>query len=96
MKNNLKILRREKKLSQQELGQRLDVSRQTINALEKGKFDPSLPLTIKIVRFFKKDLESIAIDNLTKPSDFIKLRAETDSSALKKKFSNRQINIIFR
>lgn len=59
MKNNLKILRREKKLSQQELGQRLDVSRQTINALEKGKFDPSLPLTIKIVRFFKKDLESI-------------------------------------
>ena len=59
MKNNLKILRREKKLSQQELGQRLDVSRQTINALEKGKFDPSLPLTIKIVLFFKKDLESI-------------------------------------
>ena len=59
MKNNLKILRREKKLSQQELGQRLDVSRQTINALEKGKFDPSLPLTIKIIRFFKKDLESI-------------------------------------
>jgi|TARA_B110000263_G_scaffold155348_1_gene134881 putative transcriptional regulator len=59
VKNNLKILRREKKLSQQELGQRLDVSRQTINALEKGKFDPSLPLTIKIVRFFKKDLESI-------------------------------------
>ena len=36
----------------------------------------------------KKDLESIEIDNLTKPSDFIKLRAETDSSALKKKFSN--------
>ncbi len=59
MKNNLKILRREKKLSQQELGQRLDVSRQTINAIEKGKFHPSLPLTIKIVRFFKKDLESI-------------------------------------
>ena len=36
----------------------------------------------------KKDLNSIEIDNLTKPSDFIKLRAETDSSALKKKFSN--------
>ena len=59
MKNNLKILRREKKLSQQELGQHLNVSRQTINAIEKGKFDPSLPLAIKIVRFFKKDLESI-------------------------------------
>ena len=39
----------------------------------------------------KKDLESIEIDNLTKPSDFIKLRAETDSSALKKKFSNETV-----
>jgi cobaltochelatase CobT len=39
----------------------------------------------------KKDLESIEIDNLTKPSDFIKLRAETDSIALKKKFSNNKI-----
>ena len=39
----------------------------------------------------KKDLNSIEIDNLTKPSDFIKLRAETDSSALKKKFSNETI-----
>ena len=39
----------------------------------------------------KKDLESIEIDNLTKPSDFIKLRAETDSSALKKKFSNATV-----
>ena len=39
----------------------------------------------------KKDLNSIEIDNLTKPSDFIKLRAETDSSALKKKFSNETV-----
>ena len=61
MKNNLSTLRREKQLSQEELGQKLGVSRQTINAIEKGKFDPSLPLAIKIVRFFKKDLETIFI-----------------------------------
>ncbi len=61
MKNNLSTLRREKNLSQKDLGQRLGVSRQTINAIEKGKFDPSLTLTIKIVRFFKKDLETIFI-----------------------------------
>jgi|TARA_B100001996_G_C18639033_1_gene584885 putative transcriptional regulator len=61
LKNNLSTLRREKNLSQKDLGQRLGVSRQTINAIEKGKFDPSLTLTIKIVRFFKKDLETIFI-----------------------------------
>ena len=61
MKNNLKILRREKKLSQQELGQRLDVSRQTINALEKGKFDPSLVLAMKLRRYFQDFIDEIFI-----------------------------------
>ena len=59
MKNNIKKLRTEKKISQQELAENLGVSRQTINSIEKGRFDPSLKLTIKIVRFFDKDLESI-------------------------------------
>ncbi len=59
MKNNIKILRQEMKLSQKELGQHLNVSRQTINAIETGKFDPSLTLSIKITRFFKKGLEEI-------------------------------------
>ncbi len=61
MKNNIKILRQEMKLSQKELGQHLNVSRQTINAIETGKFDPSLTLSIKITRFFKKSLEEIFI-----------------------------------
>jgi|TARA_Y100000996_G_scaffold300000_1_gene237769 putative transcriptional regulator len=61
VKNNIKILRQEMKLSQKELGQHLNVSRQTINAIETGKFDPSLTLSIKITRFFKKSLEEIFI-----------------------------------
>lgn len=59
MKNNIKKLRTEKRISQQILAENLGVSRQTINSIEKGRFDPSLKLTIKIVRFFDKDLESI-------------------------------------
>ena len=59
MKNNIKKLRTEKRISQQKLAENLGVSRQTINSIEKGIFDPSLRLTIKIVRFFDKDLQSI-------------------------------------
>ena len=59
MKNNLKILRREKKLSQQELGQHLNVSRQTINAIEKEKFDPSLPTAFKMAKLFKTSIEKL-------------------------------------
>ena len=59
MKNNLKILRREKKLSQQELGQHLDVSRQTINAIEKGKYVPSTVLALKIAKLFNESVENI-------------------------------------
>jgi putative transcriptional regulator len=59
MKNNIKKLRTEKKISQQQLADNLQVSRQTINAIETGKFDPSLTLTIKITRFFNKSLEEI-------------------------------------
>ena len=61
MKNNLKRLRQEKSISQDELAAILGVSRQTINSIETGKFDPSLKLVIKITRFFNADLESIFI-----------------------------------
>ena len=61
MKNNLKCFRQEKSISQDELAAILGVSRQTINSIETGKFDPSLKLVIKIIRFFKADLESIFI-----------------------------------
>lgn len=59
MKNNIKELRSAKKISQQQLADALLVSRQTVNAIETGKFDPSLTLTIKITRLFKKNLEDI-------------------------------------
>jgi|TARA_B110000967_G_C18665903_1_gene450517 putative transcriptional regulator len=61
LKNTLKILRQEKSISQDELASILGVSRQTINSIETGKFDPSLKLVIKITRFFKTELESIFI-----------------------------------
>ena len=59
MKNNIKQLRNELKISQKDLAESLNVSRQTINAIETGKFDPSLTLTIKITRFFNNSLEEI-------------------------------------
>jgi putative transcriptional regulator len=61
LKNNLTALRQEQSLSQEELASILGVSRQTINSIETGKFDPSLKLVIKITRFFKAELESIFI-----------------------------------
>ena len=61
MKNNIKKLRSEKAISQKQLAEYLNVSRQTINAIETGKFDPSLTLSIKITHFFKKSLEEIFI-----------------------------------
>ena len=61
MKNNLKTLRQEKNISQDELASILSVSRQTVDSIETGKFDPSLKLVIKITRFFKAELESIFI-----------------------------------
>jgi len=59
MKNNLKNLRDESKLSQDAFGSKLNVSRQTINSIENGKFDPSLPLAMKIAKFFNKRIEDI-------------------------------------
>jgi len=59
MKNNIKQLRNKMNISQKDLAESLNVSRQTINAIETGKFDPSLTLTIKITRFFNKSLEEI-------------------------------------
>ena len=62
MKNRLRVLRAERKWSQAELADRLDVSRQTINALEIEKYDPSLPLAYKIARLFESTIEDIFID----------------------------------
>ena len=62
MKNRLKILRAERDWSQADLADRLEVSRQTINALETGKYDPSLPLAFRIGRLFGQPIESLFDD----------------------------------
>jgi len=59
MKNRLKVLRAERDWTQANLANELEVSRQTVNAIEKGKFDPSLPLAFKISRLFKMQIEDI-------------------------------------
>lgn len=59
MKNRLKVLRAERSWSQADLAERLGVSRQTVNALEVEKYDPSLPLAFKISRLFGKAVEEI-------------------------------------
>ena len=59
MKNALRVLRAEREWSQGDLAERLGVSRQTVNALETGKYDPSLPLAFKIARIFGKKIEEI-------------------------------------
>ena len=59
MKNRLKVLRAERDWTQADLANHLDVSRQTVNALEKGKFDPSLPLAFKVARLFGLSIEEI-------------------------------------
>lgn len=61
MKNRLHVLRAERRWSQGELAERLGVSRQTVNALETGKYDPSLPLAFKIADLFEMKIEEIFI-----------------------------------
>jgi putative transcriptional regulator len=59
MKNRLKVLRAERDWSQADLAARLDVSRQSVNAIETGKYDPSLPLAFKIARLFDLTIEDV-------------------------------------
>lgn len=64
MDNRLKVLRAERDWSQADLAERLGVSRQTVNALETGKYDPSLPLAFRIARLFAQPIEQIFDDGL--------------------------------
>jgi putative transcriptional regulator len=61
VRNRLKVLRAERDWTQEELGHQLGVSRQAVNAIETGKYDPSLPLAFKISRLFGKPVEEIFI-----------------------------------
>jgi putative transcriptional regulator len=62
MKNRLRVLRAERDWSQADLADRLAVSRQSVNAIETGKFDPSLPLAFKLARLFDTNIEAIFTD----------------------------------
>ena len=63
VKNCLKALRAERGWSQAELAERLDVSRQSVNAIETGKYDPSLPLAFRIARLFGQPIEAIFMED---------------------------------
>jgi putative transcriptional regulator len=69
MKNRLKILRAERNWSQAELAEALDVSRQTVNAIENGKYDPSLPLAFKMAELFGLSIEEIFTPTKTNPEE---------------------------
>jgi putative transcriptional regulator len=62
MKNRLRVLRAERAWSQADLAKQLEVSRQSVNAIETGKFDPSLPLAFKLARLFGMRIEEIFSD----------------------------------
>jgi putative transcriptional regulator len=64
MKNRLKVLRAEQNWSQADLAERLEVSRQSVNAIETGKFDPSLPLAFRLARLFETTIEAIFTDEI--------------------------------
>lgn len=64
MNNRLKVLRAERDWTQAQLAAALQVSRQTVNAIEKGKFDPSLPLAFKAARLFEMAIEEIFQDEV--------------------------------
>lgn len=62
MENRIRELRGERRLSQAELAKRLQVSRQTVNAIEKGRYDPSLPLAFRVARLFGLRIEDVFDD----------------------------------
>jgi len=64
LQNRLRLLRAERGWSQAELAGHLDVSRQAVNAIETGKYDPSLPLAFKIARLFDQSIEDIFLDEV--------------------------------
>jgi putative transcriptional regulator len=64
MKNQLRVLRAQRGWSQADLADRLEVSRQSVNAIETGKYDPSLPLAFKLAKLFETPIEEIFQDEV--------------------------------
>jgi putative transcriptional regulator len=71
MENRLRVLRAERNWSQQDLGQRLEVSRQSVNAIETGKYDPSLPLAFRLAELFGLPIEEIFVSPSSRSSKAI-------------------------
>jgi putative transcriptional regulator len=71
MENRLRVLRAQRGWSQQDLGQRLEVSRQSVNAIETGKYDPSLPLAFRIAELFGVPIEEIFVSPSSRSSKAI-------------------------
>jgi putative transcriptional regulator len=71
MENRLKVLRAERNWSQQDLAERLEVSRQSVNAIETGKYDPSLPLAFRIAELFDTAIEDIFVSPARRSSKAI-------------------------
>lgn len=69
MRNRLKVLRAERNWSQADLAVALDVSRQSVNAIETGKYDPSLPLAFKIAKVFALPIEQIFSDDVAQAAE---------------------------
>ena len=69
MKNRLRVLRAERNWSQAQLAELLFVSRQSINAIETGKFDPSLPLAFRLAKLFETTIEQIFVDEELRADD---------------------------
>ena len=61
MESRLRVLRRQRRWSQQDLAERLEVSRQSVNAIETGKYDPSLPLAFRLAELFDRSIEDIFV-----------------------------------
>lgn len=71
MENRLRLLRAERAWSQQDLAGRLEVSRQSVNAIETGKYDPSLPLAFRIAELFERSIEEIFVSPSSRSSKAI-------------------------
>ena len=71
MENRLRILRAERNWSQQDLAERIEVSRQSVNAIETGKYDPSLPLAFRIAELFDRPIEDIFVSPSRRSSQAI-------------------------
>jgi putative transcriptional regulator len=69
MRNHLRVLRAEREWSQAEVARKLGVSRQTVNAIETGRYDPSLPLAFAIAKLFGKLIEDVFEPDGSKPAD---------------------------